>query len=58
MIKLEKAVKKEQLDNIYELYISSFPKIERKPFELMLDKLRLFCHTSRLQMYWNRCESV
>ncbi len=37
-IKIVDATGQEQLNNIYELYMKAFPKIERKPFSVISDK--------------------
>lgn len=45
-MKLEKATTQHQLDAIYDLYMSAFPKEERKPFEVMLEK----CEEGSMEM--------
>lgn len=37
-MRLEKATKQHQIDAIYDLYMEAFPKNERKPFQIILDK--------------------
>lgn len=37
-LEIEQAFAQESLDKIYDLYMKAFPKEERKPFEMMLQK--------------------
>lgn len=45
-MRLEKVTNKQQMDAIYELYMTAFPKEERKPFALMLEK----CQDGSMEM--------
>lgn len=36
MIQLKKAIDQKRLDQIYDLYVSAFPKAERKPFTMLV----------------------
>lgn len=45
-MRLEKAIERHQIDAIYDLYMTAFPKEERKPFPLMLDK----CQEGSMEM--------
>lgn len=45
-MRLEKAVEQHRIDAIYDLYMEAFPKNERKPFQLMLDK----CQEGAMEM--------